>query len=118
MGLSPLRPLGTAPVPMVPGRDVFGTPGWLTTLVLRRGDGVGVTIVADGICPWRCTRPLRWRACAAFEITLRDMARMIKMRTSDDMEGSSGFRTMSRIHNAIDIGIASTGWQIGFMNFY
>lgn len=29
MGLSPGRPLGAAPVPIVPGVDVFGTPGWL-----------------------------------------------------------------------------------------
>lgn len=32
--LSPGKPLGDAPVPIVPGVDVFGTPGWLTPLVL------------------------------------------------------------------------------------
>ena len=33
--LSPGRLLGAAPVPMVPGVEVFGTPGWLTPLVFR-----------------------------------------------------------------------------------
>jgi hypothetical protein len=32
--LSPGRPLGAAPVPIEPGVEVFGTPGWLTPLVL------------------------------------------------------------------------------------
>src|SRR5437762_2835571 len=29
-GSSPGSPLGAAPVPMMPGVDVLGTPGWLT----------------------------------------------------------------------------------------
>ena len=50
MGLSPLSPLGLAPVPMVPGREVFGTPGWFMTLVLRPVEGAGVaTDGAEGI---------------------------------------------------------------------
>lgn len=32
--LSPGRPLGDAPVPMDPGVEVFGTPGWLLTPVV------------------------------------------------------------------------------------
>jgi len=34
VGLSPGRPLGAAPVPMLPCVEVLGTPGWLTPLVL------------------------------------------------------------------------------------
>ena len=50
VGLSPLSPLGLAPVPMVPGREVFGTPGWFMTLVLRPVEGAGVTTDgAEGI---------------------------------------------------------------------
>lgn len=39
--LSPGRPLGEAPVPIDPGVEVFGTPGWLTPPVL-------LPVVADG----------------------------------------------------------------------
>ena len=45
--LSPGKPLGVAPVPIVPGVEVLGTPGWLRPLVLfpvgsgaSRGGGV------------------------------------------------------------------------------
>lgn len=38
--LSPGRPLGEAPVPIDPGVEVFGTPGWLVTpVVLLAPDG-------------------------------------------------------------------------------
>lgn len=38
-GLSPGRPLGDAPVPMEPGVEVFGTPGWFTLLPVVPPDG-------------------------------------------------------------------------------
>ena len=40
-GLSPGKPLGVAPVPIVPGVDVLGTPGWL--------DNPVVPVVGDGL---------------------------------------------------------------------
>lgn len=45
--LSPGRPLGDAPVPIEPGVDVFGTPGWLTLLPVVPVDGVEA--VAGGV---------------------------------------------------------------------
>ncbi len=41
--LSPGIPLGDAPVPIVPGVEVFGTPGWFTPPVL-----LPVVVPVDG----------------------------------------------------------------------
>ena len=55
--LSPGRLLGAAPVPIVPGVEVFGTPGWLRPLVFRpllaaepvvEGTDDGVALALDG----------------------------------------------------------------------
>jgi hypothetical protein len=47
-GLSPGRPLGDAPVPIDPGVEVFGTPGWLDRPVVPLVDGDGLDGVVDG----------------------------------------------------------------------
>ncbi len=47
--LSPGRPLGDAPVPIEPGVEVFGTPGWLTPLVLLPVVAPGAGVMAGGV---------------------------------------------------------------------
>jgi len=46
--LSPGRPLGEAPVPIEPGVDVLGTPGWLVT---GEPDPVVEDPVVEGVFP-------------------------------------------------------------------
>ncbi len=47
--LSPGRPLGVAPVPILPGVDVLGTPGWLTPELLPVVAGGGVVAAGGGV---------------------------------------------------------------------
>ncbi|MFT6670911.1 MAG: hypothetical protein ACJAVZ_002383 [Afipia broomeae] len=47
--LSPGRPLGDAPVPIFPGVDVFGTPGWLTPVLLPVVPGDGAVAAGGGV---------------------------------------------------------------------
>lgn len=50
--LSPISPLEVAPVPIRPGVDVFGAPGWLMPLVLFPvGNGASRTGGAAGDTP-------------------------------------------------------------------
>jgi hypothetical protein len=47
--LSPGRPLGEAPVPITPGVEVFGTPGWFTPVLLPVVADRGVVAAGGGV---------------------------------------------------------------------
>lgn len=85
--LSPGKPLAVAPVPITPGVDTFGTPGWLTPLVLFP-DGMGAIKVGGvaGDTPGVPTGPVTWARVAVDAIS--DAANTIEQSILYRMGGS------------------------------
>ena len=106
--LSPGKPLREAPVPILPGRDVFGTPGALVPLVLssERGAGVigGVTWTGATMTGRLC------RACALAPGSVRQMSAAIDRFSFDAM----GFSLTWQVLDPFRAGPPSLRQLVGF----